>query len=65
LKELEITLSFEEIKMMTKEKYTSELKCRILQNALLYLIGKQGRKGKEIEYTCIEMAEYLHPQNNK
>ena len=27
--------------------------------------GKQVKKGKEVEYTCIEMAEYLQPLNNK
>ena len=65
LKELQITLSLDEIKQMTKRKFTEELKLRIQQNALLYLTGKQGKKGVEIEYACIEMAEYLQPLNNK
>ena len=65
LKELQITLSLDEIKQMTKRKFTEELKLRIQQNALLYLTGKQGKKGEEIEYACIKMAEYLQPLNNK
>ena len=56
LKELEITLSLDEIKQMTKEKYTSELKCRIFRMQCCICTGKQGKKGKEIEYSCIEMA---------
>ena len=34
------------------------------QNALVYLLGKQGQKGKEISYSTLEMAEYLQPSNS-
>ena len=33
------------------------------QNALVYLLGKQGQKGKEISYSILEMSEYLQPSN--
>ena len=65
LKELKITISFEEIRQMKKCQFTRILKVRIKENALLYLTGKQGKKGKEIEYSCLEMAEYLQPFNNQ
>ena len=64
LKELKIEYSFEEIKQMSKSKYNSLLKQRINENALEYLIGKQGKKGKEIKYSNITMADYLLPNNN-
>ena len=45
----------EEIKNMSKQKFKNILKERIKENALKYLIEKQGKKGKDIEYTQIEM----------
>ena len=30
-----------------------------------YLLEKKGSKGNEIEYSCLEMAEYLLPYNDK
>ena len=65
LKEFKITISFEEIKQMKKCEFTRILKIRIKENTLLYLTGKKGKKGKEIEYSCLEMAEYLQPFNNQ
>ena len=56
LKELEITLSLEEIKNMTKMKFSRILKIRMKENALKYLIRKQGKKGGEIR---LEMAASL------
>ena len=35
------------------------------ESALRYLMKGRGRKGKEIEYTKIEMAEYLQPMNKE
>ena len=32
--------------------------------ALNYLLDKRGKKGHEITYSCVEMAEYLVPFNN-
>ena len=63
LKQLHISLTFNEIKNMTKSKFTSILKERISENALAYLVGKQGEKGKEIKYMSLEMSEYLQPIN--
>ena len=64
LKDLKITESLEEIKSMNKNKFTNILKERIRENALKYLIEKQGKKGKEIVYENIQMSEYLNPSNN-
>ena len=64
LKELRIEESFEEIKQMTKSKYNNMLKQRINENAIKYLTEKQGKKGKEMNYSNITMAEYLLPNNN-
>jgi hypothetical protein len=65
LKELNITLSFEAIQLMTKYEFTRILKERIKENALIYLTGKRGEKGKEMDYSCLEMAEYLQPFNDQ
>ena len=55
LKALRIAETLEEIKNMSKQKFKNILKERIKENALKYLIEKQGKKGKDIEYTQIEM----------
>ena len=34
------------------------------KNAFRYLNNKRGKKGEEIEYSCLEMCEYLLPTNN-
>jgi hypothetical protein len=47
LRELNISLSLEEIQQMTKYRFSNILKERIHENALKYLTGKQGKKGKE------------------
>jgi hypothetical protein len=41
------------------------LKEQIRRNALDYLNGKQGEKGKEMKYSSLEMSEYLQPINNE
>jgi hypothetical protein len=48
LKELNITLSFDTIQLMTKYEFTRILKERIKENALIYQTGKRGEKGKEL-----------------
>ena len=35
------------------------------ENALKYLLNKQKSKGKEIEYSEIQIAEYLIPKNSQ
>jgi hypothetical protein len=65
LKQLKLTFSMEEIKLMTKNKFATMLKSKIVKNALTYLIEKQGKKkGKEIKYACLEIEEYVQPINN-
>ena len=49
---------------MSKNKFATMLKSKILKNSLAYLTEKQGKKGKEIRYACLEMEEYLQPINN-
>ena len=64
LKELDISYSLEEIKLMTKDKFNRILKEKVKESALKYLLKQRGKKGKEIEYTTLEMAEYLQPFGN-
>ena len=64
LNKLQITLTLDEIKVMTKDKYTRILKSKIESCAFEYLLSKQGTKGKEIIYSHLQMAEYLQPLNN-
>ena len=33
------------------------------KNAFRYLNSKRGKKGEEIDYSCLEMSEYLLPTN--
>ena len=63
LKDLRINESLEEIKQMSKMKFNKMVKERINENALNYLTQKQQRKGKEIIYKRIELADYLQPYN--
>ena len=65
LKELNISYSLEEIRIMAKDKFNRILKEKVKESALKYLLEKKGKKGKEIEYTTLEMAEYLQPFGNK
>ena len=58
-------MTLHEIRTLTKSKFTNMLKEQIRRNALVYLNGKQGEKGKEIKYTSLEMSEYLQPINNE
>ena len=46
---------------MTKSKFTNIIKEKIRKNALKYLLEKQSKKGGQIEYKNLEMAEYLQP----
>ena len=50
---------------MTKYKFTKLLKEKIHVSAFEYLTEKQGIKGQEIRYTCMEMSEYLLPTTKK
>ena len=59
IKELDLEKSLEEIKFMTKQKFISILKEEKKNNSFGYLNNKRGKKGKEIQYSCLEMCEYL------
>ena len=65
LKSLDISESLEEIKVMTKNSFKKILNNRIEEKAFKYLIEKQGKKGKEIKYSCIQLSEYLSPINSE
>ena len=61
LKQLDISESFQNIKIMKKNKFDKLLKVRIDIIALQYLTSRQGKKGGEMSYTEIEISEYLLP----
>ena len=65
LEELQIENTLEEIRQMTKYKFTKILRKKTKDRALNYLQNKQGSKGKEIIYSKIEMSEYLSPLNEE
>ena len=65
LEELKISESLEEIKNMSKSRFTNMLKSSLKTNALKYLTGKQKSKGKEIFYSKLEMVDYLLPSNSE
>jgi hypothetical protein len=63
LKEMNIIHTLEEIRLMSKNKFTQILRNKTKTRALNYLTEKQGSKGKCIKYSQIEMSEYLLPNN--
>ena len=65
LSELGFSESLEEIKTMSRFKFNKSIKNKIKENALEYLLSKRGSKGSEIEYSVLEMSEYLLPYNDK
>ena len=65
IEKLDLKLTFEDIKTIKKREFKQILKEKTREAALFYLLDKQGKKGKENEYLCLEMAEYLLPINNK
>ena len=65
LEELNISLSLEEIRLISKLRFSKMLKERISENFLKYLKRKQGGNEKEIQYDCLETADYLKPKNEK
>ena len=50
---------------MKKEKYKTILKEKVNEAALIYLVSKQGKKGRETNYPYLEMADYLIPFNKQ
>ena len=63
LSELKIEESLESISKMTDFQFKNLLNKKIKENAFLYLIGKQGKKGGDIRYSEIQMTEYLQPNS--
>ena len=63
LKELDLELSFDDIKALKKTQFTKILKKSIKQKAFEYVIKKQKKKGQDICYTELKMAEYLMPNS--
>ena len=59
LQQLNIRLSFKEIKLMSASKFKKIVCIQIIEKIFRYLKNKRGEKGKEIIYWDIEMAEYL------
>jgi len=65
IENINLKLTFEQIKSMKKEKYKSMVKEKVNEAALKYLLNKQGKKGREIKYPYLEMANYLLPYNKQ
>ena len=63
LKDLEIFSSLKEIERMPYNQFKNILKKKIKEKALTYLMNKIRKKGKEINYKELSMAEYLLPEN--
>ena len=61
LQDLQIEMSLDEIKKISKTKLSRLIQNAIQKRAFEYLLCKQGSKGQEIGYTELKMAEYLLP----
>ena len=64
LKYLEIKESIEEIKSMKTNKFKNIIKQKIKEKSFEYLLKKRKRKGNEIIYSELQMADYLLPNEN-
>ena len=64
LKNMNIHLSFSDIKEMTDSRYKEIIRTKCSEYAFKYLMKKRGSKGSEINVSEIGMAEYLLPNNN-
>ena len=64
LSELRILETLDKIKQMSRNEFKNLIKRRIEINALEYLHNKRGSKGNEIEFTSLQMSEYLLPYNS-
>ena len=61
LKELEISLSLEDITKIKLSEYKQILKQQIQKVSLKYLLGIRKIKGSQIEYKSMQMSDYLLP----
>ena len=64
MKEINLGLTVQEIKEIKKTKFKIILKKKITEAAFEYLKRKQGKKGGEIEYKSLQIANYLRPYNS-
>ena len=62
LKLIKLTETFQDIKLMKKNKFEKMISTKIDIAALEYLTSRQKRKGSEMFYSEIIMSEYLMPQ---
>ena len=58
---MNINLKLKEIREMTETKYKEMIKMKCDKLAYKYLKRRKRSKGKEIQYTKIEMVKYLKP----
>ena len=65
LKYLEIETKFEDIKEIKRSKFISIINVSLKKKASEYLQKLRGKKGHEIEYNEIKMAEYLMPNGEQ
>ena len=63
LKEMNINMNFKEIKEMKESSYREMIRMKCNEQAFKYLTNKRGSKGKEIDYTGIQMSQYLQPND--
>jgi hypothetical protein len=65
LKELGISESLEQIKLMKNTQFKNIVKEKVKDRAFQSLMKKQGSKGRENKYSELSMAENLLPTNDK
>ena len=63
MNELDIQMTFDEIKEISINKFSAIVKQKCKDSAYNYLMNRRGSKGIEIEYNRIQMSEYLLPNN--
>ena len=61
LQDLNINLSNEEIRNMSKSTFIKLVRNKCKESAFRYLTNKRVKKGKDIEYGSLRMSEYLQP----
>ena len=64
LSDLKIFQKLDEIRAMSRNKFKNLIKSRIQTKALEYLQTKRGSKGQEIQFTALEMSDFLLPFNS-
>ena len=63
MNELDIQMTFDEIKEISINKFSAIVKQKCKVSAYNYLMNRRGSKGIEIEYHRIQMSEFLLPNN--